>query len=85
MAPPLASQAHVLPIGHLALARSPLGREQTQAVDIAVLPINFSDPGSELPHPSRETWGRQAWCVGGETSFHLSFLEGTRESLGPGL
>lgn len=81
---PLASQGHVLQIGHLALAFSPLGGEQTQAT-IAVLPIKFNDPGSELPHPSRESWGRQAWCGGMETSFHLSFLEGTQESLGPGL
>lgn len=26
-----------------------LDREQAQAIDIAVLPFNFSDPGSELP------------------------------------
>lgn len=82
---PLAFQVHVLQIGHLALALSPLGGEQTQATDIAALPIKFNDPGSELPHPSRESWGRQAWRGGMETSFHLSFLEGTQESLGPGL
>ena len=62
-----------------------LGREQAQAIDIAVLPVNFSDPGSELPHPSGGTWGRQAWWGGQETSFHASFLEGTREPSGPGL
>lgn len=33
-----------------------LGREQVVAIDIAVLPINFSGPGSEMPHPSKETW-----------------------------
>ena len=64
---------------------APLGREQAQALDITVLPINFSDPGSELPQPSRATWGRQPWWGGRETSFRLSFLEGTQEPLDPGL
>ena len=63
----------------------PLGREQAQAIDIAVLPVNFNDPGSELPQPSGGTWGRQAWWGGQETSFHVSFLEGTQEPLSPGL
>lgn len=83
---PLASHVHVLSIGHLVLALGPLGQtEQAQAIDIAVLPISVSDPGSELPQPSRETRGRQAWWGGWETSFRLSFLEGTQEPLGPGL
>lgn len=82
---PLASQVHVLQIGPLALAPGPLGGEQAQTADMAVLPIKFADPGSGLPRPPREFWGGQAWCGGGDTSFHLSLLEGTQDSLGPGV
>lgn len=61
-----------------------LDRDQAQTINITVLPFNFSDPGSELPPalPGQFGGGRP---VGGGTSFHLCFLEGTQEPLVPGL
>ena len=50
---PPRSTSFKLAIWFLPLA--PLGREQAQAVDIEVLPVNFSDPGSELPQASGAT------------------------------
>lgn len=63
-----------------------LDREQAQAINITVLPFNFSDPGSELPLPFQGSLEQaDQWGEGRGTSFHLRFLEGTQEPLVLGL
>lgn len=80
---PLASQVHALKLAIWFLPLAPLGREQAHAIDIAVLPVNFSDPGLNCPNlPGKPGADRPGG--GRETSFHVELsLEETREPLGP--
>lgn len=46
------------------LPLAPLGREQAQAIEITVLPFNFSDPGSELSLSFQGNLGQTGQCQG---------------------
>lgn len=55
-----------------------LDREQAQAINITVLPFNFSDPGSELPLPFQGSLEQADQFGGGELPSTCASLRGPK-------